>query len=233
MIAGASYFLELLFKWLSIFAAPFRNFELLWITIPIYLSWAFTEFYQEKKGTSFGNAISNGFVPVWVGIDWSKTTYVMLQTKAIKMNSVFITKMIFAALLLMYGLAVMIMGVNTKKMTHFVGRIRVVTYVCIMCTPIFYGVIPLDFSVLFSIILFFPLFYYFIELVDYVVPDPKAYKEDEELDKPKDTLSDSPFSSSNDPFNSISNNTPGKGGNALRPNNNQQPRYNPFEQRRF
>ena len=36
--------------WLRIFAAPFENPDMLWIIVPIWASWLFAEFFQEKKG---------------------------------------------------------------------------------------------------------------------------------------------------------------------------------------
>lgn len=179
MIQALDYVWQLFVKWIALFSSPAHNFELLWIIIPIYLNWIFTEFYQEKKGTSLGNAISNGFVPMWVGIDWGKTTYLMLQAKQILFNSLFVTKMIFSALMMLYGIAIIILGIRVKKVTHYLGKIRVVTYVSLMLTPIYYGVVRLDWNIIISILAFFPLFYFLIELIDRKLPNPKTYDEDE------------------------------------------------------
>jgi hypothetical protein len=58
--------------WGAILIAPIMSPSLLWIIVPVWLSWFFSEFFQEKRSTSFGNAISNGVVPLWVGIDWTR-----------------------------------------------------------------------------------------------------------------------------------------------------------------
>ncbi|MFH0978111.1 MAG: hypothetical protein V1837_02295 [Candidatus Woesearchaeota archaeon] len=184
MIAALDYLWLLFEKWIGLFTAPARNFELLWLIIPIYLNWIFTEFYQEKKGTSLGNAISNGFVPLWVGIDWSKTTYTMLQSKTISLNSLFWTKMGFSGLMIAYGLSIVILGIRVKKVTHYIGRIRVVTYFALMLTPIYYGATLLDWNAIIAVIVFFPLFYYFVELIDRKLPNPKTYDEDEMPQRP-------------------------------------------------
>ena len=65
LIAILTYFWELLKTWFSLFAAPVYNLEMLWIIIPTYLNWIFADFFQEKKGTSLGNAISNAKVNLY------------------------------------------------------------------------------------------------------------------------------------------------------------------------
>ncbi|MBI4176857.1 MAG: hypothetical protein HY516_00660 [Candidatus Aenigmarchaeota archaeon] len=64
MADAVSYFSSLFGVRTNLFFAPFAkgNADILWIIIPIYISWALAEYYQEKTGTSIGNAISNGFV---------------------------------------------------------------------------------------------------------------------------------------------------------------------------
>jgi hypothetical protein len=76
VLASVGLYLWASFKlWLeTIFVAPTRNFNMLWILIPIYLGWIFADFFQEKKGTSLGNAISNATIALWAGIDWIRTT---------------------------------------------------------------------------------------------------------------------------------------------------------------
>ena len=65
---------ELVVLWFGIFAAPLLYLDLLWIIIPIYLTWIFTDFFQERRGTSLGNAITNGAVVLWVCVDWLRQT---------------------------------------------------------------------------------------------------------------------------------------------------------------
>src|SRR3989344_9185741 len=73
--SGISYLFTLLGSWLSLFfLAPFQNVEVLWILIPIWLNLIVTDFYQEKHGTTIGNAITNGVTMLWVGIDWIRFT---------------------------------------------------------------------------------------------------------------------------------------------------------------
>ncbi len=161
----------------KLFAAPFTNPQMLWIIIPVYLNWLFTEFYQEKKGTSFGNAITNGFVALWVGIDWTRTTVDLLLDKTIKSGGGFV-KIGVALLMGIYGIFIVWFGIKGSKAIKVLGRIREVTYLTIMLTPIFYGVVEASFEVILSIIMFFPIFYFIVELLDWVIPDPKVYEEE-------------------------------------------------------
>ncbi len=164
-------------EWLSIFIAPLQNFSMLWIIIPIYLNWIFTDIYQEKKGTSLGNAISNGVVVLWVGIDWART---LINQGILSAGwAMFLIKIAIALVAFAYGLIIIIEGIKAKKITHYIGRIREVTYFCLMFTPIFYGVIKPTFTVFAAIIIFFPLFYGIVELIARITPNPKTYEEDE------------------------------------------------------
>ncbi|MFC1728190.1 hypothetical protein ACFLZ7_01850 [Nanoarchaeota archaeon] len=178
-----SYFLELLASWGSLFAAPFTNPRMLWIILPIYFIWIFTEFYQEKKGTSLGNAVSNGVVVLWIGIDWVRQIVDQVTGKTLSVGTDFFTKVFIAFLIFVYGALIMVNGIRGKALTRFIGRIREVTYAILMLTPIFYGAIGFSFKIVFSMILFFPLFYGLVELVDRYAPTPQTYEAEEKFEK--------------------------------------------------
>lgn len=177
-IEALVYLLEIVLRWLNILAAPFQNFELLWIIVPAYISWFFNEFYQEKTGTSFGNAISNGAVLLWVGADWARTATNFLNADVLGMT---LFKYTFAGIAFLYGLFIIIWGARGHKAIKFIGRARNITYIMIMFTPLFYNIIPLDFETFLCIFLFFPVYYLVIEILDIIIPDPKVYKEDNSL----------------------------------------------------
>ena len=160
----------------TLFGAPLKQYEMLWIIIPVYINWIFTEFYQEKKGTSFGNAVTNGFVALWVGIDWLRTTVEIVSQKVIK-TTFLESKITVAALMGIYGVTIIVMGIKGKHTVKLIGRIREVTYLTVMLTPIFYGAVHPTWTVIISIVLFFPLFYGIVELVNYFLPNPKTYDE--------------------------------------------------------
>ncbi len=178
-MSALAYIGQLFLGWLGIFAAPFKNFEILWIIIPIYLNWIFTEIYQEKKGSSFGNAISNGVVPLWVGIDWSRMTYKMLSEHSIAVDAMLFAKIGIIIFMIVYGLLIIILGIEVKKVIHYIGRIREITYVSLMLTPVFYGVVSLSRDYFLAMLIFFPVFYGIVELICRVTPTPSNYDEDE------------------------------------------------------
>lgn len=176
---------ELFKSWINIFTVSFTNWNTIWIIIPIWLSWFFAEFFQEKKGTSFGNAISNGVVPFWVGIDWLREITMLLIEKKTNFTLILFGKYALAVLVLIYGLMIIIYGISGKSFIHYIGRIREVSYVLAMFTPLVYGYIAFNYMYILAIFFFFPLFYYVIELIDRITPEPKIYKADEEFEKPK------------------------------------------------
>ncbi len=169
---------ELLKTWVYTFTVSFTNHETIWIIIPIWLSWFFAEFFQEKQGTSFGNAISNGVIPLWVGIDWLRLLTNRLIASHIKFDLLVFSEYIISILILSYGLLIIIGGIRGKHLVHYMGRMRVVTYILAVFTPFIYGLVVPSFFYLVSIIIFFPLYYFIIELVDRVTPKPKIYDED-------------------------------------------------------
>lgn len=184
-----TFFIDLFKDWISLFASPIHNVDMLWILIPVYLGWAFTEFYQEKKGTSYGNAISNGIIVLWVGIDWARTTFNLAKVTT-GVSSLLMTKFFISGLMFAYGMLIIVHAINTKSTSFYIGKIRLVTYIIVMFTPVFYDVVPLSFSVLLAIVLFFPLYYLIIEVLDFIVPDPQALRED--IGK-KDDFTDTSF----------------------------------------
>ncbi|TAL51933.1 MAG: hypothetical protein EPN86_05705 [Nanoarchaeota archaeon] len=176
---------EIFSRWISIFASPFHNPDMLWILIPTYAGWFITEFYQEKKGTSFGNAISNSIIPIFVGWDWLRTIYTGFNEKTLLIGWAAATKIVLAATMIFYGIYIFLSGLKLRRRVQFSGRIRVVTYVILMLTPLYYDVIPFDFTTFSSMLIFFPLFYFAIEIVDKIIPDSHVLQEDESKSEEK------------------------------------------------
>ncbi|MEK6938103.1 MAG: hypothetical protein AABX04_03590, partial [Nanoarchaeota archaeon] len=87
-------------------------------------------------------------------------------------------------------------GIRGNKAIKYLGRIREVTYIFIMFVPIFYNEIPFSVNHIIAAILFFPLFYFVIELLDRYTPNPKAImedlKENNPSEKEKDPFADFP-----------------------------------------
>ena len=146
-----------------------------WIIVPIWINWFFTEFFIEKHGTSFGNAIGNGVIPILASVDWARYLYRLLSEGYIRLTFGIFIKFFVAFAVLVYGIIVIISGIKIKSIIFFIGRIRWITYVLVMITPIIYNVVKLDFYTLAAIVLFFPLYWWVIEIFDRITPEPKVY----------------------------------------------------------
>jgi hypothetical protein len=174
------YVWQLFSEWLHILIAPVFYNDLLWISIPIWLNWFFAEFFQEKRGTSYGNAISNGAVPLFVGIDWARyITNALMEDRSVDWL-IYSLKYAICGAIAVYGFTIIVLGIRGHVMTRKIGRIREVTYVLLMFTPVVYGVIDLSWSFLIESVLFFFLWYYIIEWIDRRLPDPKVYRLDQQ-----------------------------------------------------
>lgn len=180
ILSGIIFFWDLLREWLFIFISPIKNVEILWIIIPIWISWFFGEFFQEKKGTSFGNAISNGVVPLFVGLDWTRYLTTSLIEGKIQFDFwSIIPKYIICGLVIAYGIAIIVFGIRGMEFIRYCGRIREITYVLVVFSPVIYQILELNLRFLLIVTIFFPVYYFFIEFIDKITPDPQAYKIDE------------------------------------------------------
>lgn len=162
------------FTWFKLFFAPFHNMELLWIIIPIYFTWVITDIYQEKKGTSLGNAVTNGAIVLWVAIDWAR----YLIRTAQKPDFYFWSGITLSMIMLMYGALIIYLGIKTHGLTKHIGRIREISYVMIMFSPIIYGAVMLSWKVFLTILIGLPIFYFTFEYLFNLIPDPKTYHAD-------------------------------------------------------
>ena len=167
---------DLFLHWLSIFAAPIKELEMLWLIVPIWINWFFTEFFQEKHGTSFGNAVSNGAIAILASIDWTRYMYRLYADGIIRLTFGVFLKFFAAIGVFVYGIYVIVAGIKTKKIVFFIGKIRWVTYILLMFTPIVYNVIKMNLYTLLAIVVFFPVYYWIIEIFDRLTPEPKVYK---------------------------------------------------------
>ncbi|MBU0628132.1 MAG: hypothetical protein KKC75_03005 [Nanoarchaeota archaeon] len=171
-----------LFKiWITtIFVVPFRNPEMLWILVPVILGWFFAEFFQEKAGTSMGNAITNSIIVVWGSIDCTRQTVKLISGGILKSTGDIIARFSIIVSIMIYGISIIVLGLKGNKIIRYIGRVREVTYVFVMFVPVFYNAIPFSVNHIIASIVFFPLGYIIIEIIDRITPDPKAVVEDRE-----------------------------------------------------
>lgn len=175
----ALYLWELFREWLNtIFVIPVQNVDMLWLLIPVWMAWFFAEFFQEKRGTSMGNAITNAVVILWGSIDCIRQTLKLMTEGAITNNFDIGLRFGLIFLIFAYGGLIVTLGWKGNPIIKYIGRVREVTYVFAMFVPIFYNAIPFSVGHIISAIIFFPLFYFAIELLDRYTPNPKAMVED-------------------------------------------------------
>lgn len=178
-IEAISYFWGMFTLWLhTLFVLPFTNTQMLWLLVPIWVAWFFTEFFQEKEGTSLGNAMSNAVIILWGSIDCTRQTIALISTGVLFGTWDLVGRFFLIVLLFVYGIVIVILGWQGNPIIKKIGRIREVTYVFAMFVPVFYNAIPFSLEHLLAAIVFFPVFYFGIELIDRDTPDPKALQED-------------------------------------------------------
>lgn len=163
-----------LWLWL-LFGSPIANPQTLWVLIPIWGGWVFSEFFQEKEGTSMGNAISNGFFGLWAGVDWLRNTVGTIGRWGDVLTGKVALKLFLSAMVLGYGFTILYLGVRGRTIIKQIGRLRIVTYVVASFTPLVYGTELFTIEYLLAIVMFFPMFYYLVEWLDKVIPTPKFF----------------------------------------------------------
>lgn len=174
------YFWEMIKLWLyMLFIVPFVRLEMLWLLVPVWVAWFFAEFFQEKKGTSLGNAMSNAVVILWGSIDCTRQTVNLISTGVLTNICGMMGRFGLLLLLFAYGLVIVVLGWRGNPIIKKIGRIREVTYFFVMFVPLFYNAIEFSLQYFLAVILFFPVFYYVIELIDFETPDSAALEEDE------------------------------------------------------
>ncbi len=179
--AMGMYFLDMFLTWVkTLFVVPVQNVDMLWLLVPIWATWVFAEFFQEKNGTSMGNAITNSVVVIWGSIDCTRQTFRLIHSGALHWGWNVYLRFLLILLILIYGLIIVILGLKGNVVIRYIGRVREVTYVFAMFVPVFYNAIPLTLKHVITAIVFLPIFYFVIELIDRYTPNPKAVVEDME-----------------------------------------------------
>ncbi len=169
-LIASNYLWLLADRWLQFTFMPLKNPELLWLIIPVWLNWLLTEYFQERKGTSFGNAIANGFVMFWVGLDFSRTIVNNFVQKGF--STISLTHVGMTAIILTYGSLIMYEAIKGRKIAHLIGRIREVTYFSTVAIGVIYNAVVLDLHTIIALAAFFPIFYIGAEIFLRLMPTP-------------------------------------------------------------
>ncbi|MBI2138346.1 hypothetical protein HYU13_02055 [Candidatus Woesearchaeota archaeon] len=176
-----SYFWMLLKDWLfTIFIIPFKNTDMLWLLVPVWVSWFFAEFFQEKIETSMGNALTNSVIVLWGSIDMARQTVSLIGRGVLRGLGTISLRFSLIWLIFAYGATIVALGIRGNPLIKHIARIREVTYVFVMFVPIFYNAIPFSWNHLIGAAIFFPAYYWIIEFFDRLTPNPKPLTEDME-----------------------------------------------------
>ena len=166
--ASTVYIWNLLLYWLSImFVFPLKDLEVLWILIPVWLNLIFTDFFQERHGASLGNAITNGVIQAWVGVDWMRFLWRTYQG----FSGLLALKVFLCLVVLLHGVLIVVESLKHSQSVQSWGRVRVTSYVMIMLSPVIYNIVVPSVYYVFATLLYFPVFYYFLELIEHFVPE--------------------------------------------------------------
>ncbi len=163
-------FREVSGRFVALFFAITKDFSTGYALVPVYINWLSSEYFQEKIKTSLGNAAKNGFTGLWVSVEWIRTTYIKFEYNPNPL--LFTGKIIISILVLLYGVLIIRAAAKGESIVSVVGRVREVSYIAIVVTPIVYEVVPFDLTTLIAIIVFYPLFYGLTEFFIDLLPTP-------------------------------------------------------------
>jgi hypothetical protein len=154
--------------WLSLlFYVPFTKPELLWVLVPIWVNLIFTDFFQEKHSTKLGNAITNGAIAIWVGIDWTRHLTEIFES----FTMLFIIKLLICLFMIFFGVFIIVQGIKGKEYVRLIARVRETSYLQLMFTLLIYGAIDLSLKFILVVLIYLPIFYLIFELIDKYTPD--------------------------------------------------------------
>ncbi|MFP4401979.1 MAG: hypothetical protein ACLFPL_02005 [Candidatus Nanoarchaeia archaeon] len=145
--------------------------QFFWLIIPIFFIGIVTDKYQEEFETSLGNAISNGTLILFTAFSWID---VILSRVGVLPNEFVFSQLLFAGLIIMYGVAIILSGFRKGIFAKTYGRIRVVTFMLIFFTLMIYSPFLYNFTSIISFVIIFPLYYLVVTKLISILPSPKA-----------------------------------------------------------
>ncbi len=163
-------FKEIAVRFVSILAAPATHLMTIYSLGPIYLNWITSEYFREEIHPEIKEAAKNGFTGIWVAGDWVRATYGRYYDSPNPLA--FVVKLVLSALLFIYGVVLVTKAFKEEKIVMLIGRVREISYIAIMITPLVYGAVPVDWITLTAMLVFYPVFYALVELILFAVPIP-------------------------------------------------------------
>tara|TARA_Y100000034_G_scaffold36903_1_gene45345 strand:+ start:1190 stop:1837 length:648 start_codon:yes stop_codon:yes gene_type:complete len=167
-------FRTVLFRGLWLPISFLARISMIFALIPLYLNWLSSDYFQERKGTSYKNAITNGFTGLWVCVEWVRVSIMVYMEQAGFL--LLLGKLFMSLLILIYAVIIIKKSWRGERITHIIGRAREISYIAIMITPIMYNVAEFSFVTILAIIMLFPVFYGVVEFIDFTILPPPAYE---------------------------------------------------------
>ncbi|MFZ8800825.1 MAG: hypothetical protein ACO2ON_01435 [Candidatus Nanopusillus sp.] len=159
----------------TIFLSTLTNEKIVWITYPVYIVWFSLELLEERIKFTYGNSLANSIIFSWVSIDWLR--YIYLHNEFDNYN-----KLILTIFFLSLSIFILIASLKRKKIAKILGKTGFFAYFQIMFTPFIYGIIEFTYINFLAVIIFYPLIYFTIYVIDKLVPkfvdeEEKKFKE--------------------------------------------------------
>ena len=126
-------YIEFFKLFLALVFAPFKHLELLWVLLPIYVSWFLAETFHEFEREDVIFGANSCF---WISMEWGRQSFSLLMLG----NSYSILGFIAAFSMLIYGLILIYLFLKGKTdwLTRFLARNREIAFLQIVLTPLVY-----------------------------------------------------------------------------------------------
>jgi hypothetical protein len=148
----------------TIFVSTLTNVEIIWVTYPVYIVWFSMELFIERIRFTYGHSLANSIIFSWVSVDWLRHIY--LHHEFDNYN-----KLILTIFFLSLSIFTLIASIKRKKIAKVLGRTGSFAYFQIMFTPFIYGIIEFTYINFLAVIIFYPLMYFAVYVIDRLVPE--------------------------------------------------------------
>ena len=175
----------------TIFISTLTNVEIIWVTYPVYIAWFTIEFLIEREGLKYQHSLANSIIFSWVSIDWLRHLYLHHELNDYN-------KLIITLFFLFLSLFILIAAIKRKRIAKILGKTGFFSYFQIMFTPLIYGIIEFNYIDFLSIIIFFPLIYITVYVIDKLLPE---FIEEEEFEEEFDEENIDNFAENNLQYN--------------------------------
>jgi len=157
----------------TIFISTLTNVEIIWVTYPVYIVWFSMELFVERIRFTYGHSLANSIISSWISVDWLRHIY--LHHELDNYN-----KLILTIFFLSLSIFILITSLKRKKIAKILGRTTSLAYFEIMFTPFIYGIIELNLINFLAVIIFYPLIYFAMYVINRLVP---KFSEEEEFEE--------------------------------------------------